>query len=46
VPVPDKNSELITEISNNAKEYSKQISHQRDVKVEVRTMDKKGNFFG
>jgi len=46
IPTPDKNSDLLTDISNAAKEYTKSIAHQRDCKVEIWSMDKKGNFFG
>lgn len=46
VPQPDQNSKLATQLSNQAKDFSKLQLHQRDVQIEVRHMDKKGNFFG
>lgn len=45
-PQPDKNSKEITAISNTAKDYATGQLHQRDVKIVVRHMDKKGNFYG
>lgn len=46
VPQPDQNSKISTQLSNEAKNFSKSHLHQRDVQIEVRHMDKKGNFFG
>lgn len=45
-PQPDKNADDLTALSNDAKVYSKNQLHQRDVQIEVRHVDKKGNFFG
>ncbi len=46
VPQPDKNSKEVSSISTLAKDYSKAQLHQRDVQIEIRHVDRKGNFFG
>jgi len=46
IPQPDVNQPGITEISEQAKEYAKNILHQRDVAINVKYMDKRGTFLG
>ena len=46
IPQPDMNQPGITEVSAQAKEYAKNILHQRDVALNVKYMDKRGTFLG
>ncbi|CAI2381553.1 unnamed protein product [Moneuplotes crassus] len=46
IPQPDANSPTLTNISELAKNYAKNVLHQRDVALNIKYMDKRGSFLG
>ena len=43
---PDANSVEVSELAEVSKKFSRDHLHQRDVEIEIRKADKRGNFFG